>query len=154
MDLQVRPSSEDHSSFAWSIYSSFVKDNLFSGVSGARAPDEWSEDNERHKFENYWRQSETAVISVDGELIGWMSVARNVSEIEIENLFIVNEWQNRGVSTAIFSDLIPKWMGEGLRVSARILQNATHTAQASKLAKAVGLLNVADENNSFVMQTS
>src|SRR5262245_8033779 len=121
MDLELKPATADNLKFAWSIYSEFVRQNMFSGRPGRRPASDWHDDKEYKKFADYWNTSPQWIMTVDGKPIGWAAIKKGKQVVSIENWHVVAGWRNKGVSKIILGDLIPKWKREGLRVETDVL---------------------------------
>lgn len=132
MELKAESATEDDIDFAWKLYSTFVKNNLFSEK-------EWLDQQEKKKFLNLWNESSCYRISVDGERIGFSTIKFSDKNVDVENVFLVEEWQNRKVTSHMFGSLVEEWRKKGMTINCQILDGAPNAEKARSVLKKVGL---------------
>jgi hypothetical protein len=154
MDLELKLADDSHCDCAWSLYATFVRPNMFSGAPGRRAPADWNEAAEREKFCKYWDATDTYVIVVDDEIVGWAAIVKQENKITIENWQLLEAWRNKNISTIILGDLIQKWRAEGLEVEAAVLQESPTTSAAERVFSKLGLSEQQVEQYAKIMRTA
>jgi hypothetical protein len=147
MELRAVLAEPSDLEFAWRLFSSFVRNNLFSGKPGTRERADWNENSEREKFDATWQAVENYIISVDEEHVGWASLSRSENRILIENWHLEPEWRGRKVTETILGELIPKWRADGLIVETQILQGASMTNEAKAVARRLGFNAIGDQDS-------
>jgi hypothetical protein len=154
MELEMSPVGNEYLDFAWSLYSEYVRHNLFSGASGRRGVDEWREDQERQKFADYWAEGNKYLITVDGEKIGWSAIVRTGGKIEIENWHLDAAWRNKNISSIILGNLVPKWRAEGLQIETSLLQGTPAAAAAEAVLAKLDFAQHGISNHSKLMRAT
>lgn len=61
---------------------------------------------EKAKFEESYDPANTRIISAKGEDIGWVTVQRFPSRITLHSIYLIEDWQCRGIGGGIIGDLI------------------------------------------------
>lgn len=61
---------------------------------------------ERSKFAAFYDERNTQIVQCDGEDVGWLTVVRQPDRIELDSIYILSSWQNRGLGTALLERLI------------------------------------------------
>lgn len=77
------------------------------------------EDVELAKFDQFYRQDETSIISSEGRDVGWMAIARIDGAVELDGIYIASEHQRRGLGTALIRGVMlqARLDGKPLRLS-------------------------------------
>ena len=120
MQLVLRVAASDEFDFAWPMYRDFIVDKIFPISGTSSSTDDWTKDEES-KFAAQWSSGEKYIIEVDGEKVGWAAVRKSNNSLEVENVFIVEDWQEKGLAEKIFLELIPTWKAEGRVVRVPLL---------------------------------
>ncbi len=151
MDLELKPAEAVHRDFAWSLYSPFVRSNMFSGAPGRRPPADWDEAREQDRFNAYWVDGHKFIISVDQTPIGWAAIVKDAKRVCIENWQITEEWRGKNIDVIILGDQVPKWREEGLKVEASILQDSPPEAALEKVLSRLGFTPGKIEGHTMMM---
>jgi predicted GNAT family acetyltransferase len=128
MNLNVRPAVMTEAAYAWSMYKPYIEQNIFSRSGSNKSKDEWLGDEERN-FHESWPKGEPYIIEVDGKSIGWLSIWKSNNRLTIQNIFIEDEWQNKGIANLLFREMIPQWKSEKRVVEVPILIDSRLSAQ-------------------------
>lgn len=110
---ELRPAAAGDRAFAQAVYFETQR-WLIEALFGWRG-----EEVELAKFDEFYRESETSIISSGGRDIGWMGVARIDGAIELDGVYIASEYQRRGLGTALIRGLMlqARLEGKPLRLS-------------------------------------
>ena len=66
----------------------------------------WDEDIQRARFDASFEPGEIQVISFGGRDAGFTALRREPKEVQLFNIMIAPEFQNRGLGTAVLRDLL------------------------------------------------
>ncbi|MDO9564924.1 MAG: GNAT family N-acetyltransferase, partial [Bradyrhizobium sp.] len=111
MMLNVRPAKSDEHAFAWPMYQAYISDHIFPKHQFAAPKGTWQSD-EKNKFQKAWQKDEPYIIEIDGASIGWLSISKQNNKLTIQNIFIDEPWQDKGVGERIIREMIPTWKAE------------------------------------------
>jgi putative acetyltransferase len=64
------------------------------------------DDVERSKFDDFYDESHTAIVEIAGEPIGWLTVLRDVNNIELNSIYIAAQHQRQGIGTHLLRQLL------------------------------------------------
>jgi hypothetical protein len=148
MILNVREARPDEVQFAWPLYSEFVRKNIFNDSPSRAARDRWNEANESNRFSEYWSKTGRYMIEIDDKVVGWMAAVETSGKITIENMFIVPEWQNKGIVERFMKEMTPVWRSKGLTIDVTLLKDGPTTAAISAMLKTLGYKTVRKEDYS------
>lgn len=105
--VDLRPAGGDDRAFAQAVYfetQRWLIEELF----GWRG-----DDAENEKFDEFYRPEETSIVSVDGEDAGWIAIVRSSEAIELDGIYLLPQYQRRGIGTALVRGLIQQAGTEG-----------------------------------------
>jgi len=129
IEIEVRSAVNDDLQAAWPLYRDFIVENIFSiGRMGASMSN-WDEDQELSNFSARWTSENCYVIEVDGQTVGWLSTSLSDKKLIVENIFLEEKWQNKGISTRIVSEMLPSWRDKKLSVEFPVLRDAALSPQ-------------------------
>lgn len=105
------------------------------------------EDVELAKFEESYDPANTAVIVVDGEDVGWMTVQRD-EHIELDSLYLKPSMQGRGLGRSLVQGLISEaeTTGKPLRLSTAKIN------PARRLYESLGFVNAGESEFKIFME--
>ncbi|MFY9860783.1 MAG: GNAT family N-acetyltransferase [Candidatus Cybelea sp.] len=108
MNLALRPATAADRQFAESVYFEshrWLIERLF----GWRG-----DDLERTRFSQSYKEEQTAIVSIEGEAAGWLSVDRAPGAITVEQIYIAAKWRSRGIGTQLLTSLIAEAAAAGI----------------------------------------
>ncbi|HEY3675217.1 MAG TPA: GNAT family N-acetyltransferase [Candidatus Tumulicola sp.] len=111
MHVSYRPAVASDRAFIESLYfetQRWIIERLF----GWRG-----DDVERQKFDAFYNELSTRVISLEGEDAGWISVTSGDRDVVIEQIYLLPRVQNKGVGSHIISNIIGEARAAGRRVA-------------------------------------
>ncbi len=73
--------------------------------------------DETTKFEDFYREDSTQIIMVDDNEAGFMTLLRRRTYTEIQCLFLLPGYQNRGIGTHLLQELIAQADADGTRLA-------------------------------------
>lgn len=100
MRVTLRPATASDREFVESVYfetQRWIIERLF----GWRG-----DDMEHRKFEEGYVEERSEIIAVDGVDIGWLSVDREDTSIELEAIYLLRVAQNQGVGTTLIQAVV------------------------------------------------
>jgi ribosomal protein S18 acetylase RimI-like enzyme len=110
MQLTLRPALPSDRPFVERVYfetQRWIIERLF----GWRG-----DETERQKFANFYNETSAQIIRLDGDDAGWITVITDDAGVEISQIYVLPEFQNKGVGTRIISDIIAKARSSSLCV--------------------------------------
>lgn len=131
MQLTVRPSTKADQDAAWALYGPFIKTHVFKNAT-------WNENAERDRFFVTWKPDTHCVIEIDDKSVGWMSLEQSDEAVQIENMFILDEWRGKGVCTTIIEQMVPKWREGGRRVQTSVLKGSDQSGRVLQFMSRLG----------------
>lgn len=137
MLLAIEKSSSDDASLAWGLYKDFIIENIHKKHGIATPLSEWIT-NEESAFRTLWRGDECYTILVDSEPVGWLSTETAGDTVTIENVFIVEHWQNKGIGEKIIEQITPQLRSEGKAVEIPVLLGTNTAAGIERTLSGLG----------------
>ncbi|MFC1927660.1 GNAT family N-acetyltransferase [Chloroflexota bacterium] len=83
----------------------------------------WDEDVQRDFHARAWQQQKPDIITYDGKPIGTIATIESEDCIEIGQLFILPDYQNKGIGTHLLKSILSKADQLGRNVTLRFLKN-------------------------------
>jgi len=119
MDLvfQLRSACSADFGFAWSLYRGLMK-SLTVELLGR-----WNEPGQKRVVELALTQEGTSIIVIDGSDVGWLQVGESSDAIYLGQLYLAPELQNRGIGTAIVTELRDKARQAGKALTLDVMKN-------------------------------
>lgn len=82
----------------------------------------WDEDVQRARFDASFEPTEIQIVSVDGRDAGFLATRRQPDEIQLFNIMIAPEFQNRGIGSAVLKELLAEARGRGVPVRLQVMK--------------------------------
>lgn len=130
-NVVLRPVTAEDDEFLLAVYASTREEELAQAV--------WAEgqrelfvrcqfDLQRKEYEARFPDAQYSVIVVDGQPVGRIWVGRDDQQIRLLDIALLQEFQNRGVGTALLRDLMDKAAGakKPLRHMVFVFNNDAH----------------------------
>ena len=108
----------------------------------------WAEAESRARASGHIAARRTRIIELDGRPIGIMTVDRTGTHTQLEQLFILPEYQRRGIGSKLLEDLLSEAGKAGLPVRLRVLR----VNPAKSLYERHGFHVTSEEPERFYMQ--
>ena len=115
--FQLRPACSVDFRFAWSLYRDLMKP-LTVELLGR-----WNEPGQKRVVELALTQEGTSIIVIDGSDVGWLQVGESSDAIYLGQLYLAPELQNRGIGTAIVTELRDKARQAGKALTLDVMKN-------------------------------
>jgi ribosomal protein S18 acetylase RimI-like enzyme len=115
--FQLRGSCSADFGFAWSLYENLMK-TLTVELIGR-----WNEPGQKRVVEQALTQEGTSIIVIAGSDGGWLHVAESSDAIYLGQLYLAPELQNRGIGTAIVTELRDKARTAGKALTLDVMKN-------------------------------
>jgi ribosomal protein S18 acetylase RimI-like enzyme len=103
--LTVRQATSVDFDWAWDVYALATKPFMSGRVT-------WDNSKEKTNFATIWEVDNIRIIMSNGVAIGWFSVCEHPTQVELENIHIVPDFQNKGIGTRYVRELIADWRGK------------------------------------------
>lgn len=94
----------------------------------------WKEEEQRARFFATTVPEAHQVVELDGRPIGCLLVTRNAEEIRLQRMFLLPEFQGRGIGTHLVEQLIAEARQAGLPLRLRVF----HVNPAQRLYRRLG----------------
>lgn len=137
MELKVRPAEDSEAAYAWPMYEQFIQQHIYPKFRSEKSLDIWLSD-EKRKFSQVWGNGTPYIVEVDGQTIGWVSITKSNNRITVDNVFIEEAWQAKGVGEKIFEGMIPVWKAEKRVVQVPVLIGGPLSPQVEAKLTAMG----------------
>ena len=108
----------------------------------------WSEADARARISRNTAAGTSSIIVLDGQPIGIMTVDRTGTHLQLEQLFILPEYQRRGIGSELLEGLLSEARGRVLPVRLRVLR----VNPAKRLYERYGFRVTSEEPERFHMQ--
>jgi ribosomal protein S18 acetylase RimI-like enzyme len=82
----------------------------------------WDEDTQRARFDATFIASEIHIVSVDGRDAGFIAARHDPDVIQLFNLMIAPEFQNRGLGSAVLGELLAVAQSHRLPVRLQVMK--------------------------------
>jgi ubiquinone/menaquinone biosynthesis C-methylase UbiE/ribosomal protein S18 acetylase RimI-like enzyme len=93
-------------------------------------------DVEREKFAETYDESSALIVACNGTACGWMSVALKTDVLELTGIYLLPEYQRRGIGTQLIQNLI----GEAARVNVGLTLSTATINPARRLYERLGFV--------------
>jgi ribosomal protein S18 acetylase RimI-like enzyme len=114
--FRLRPAASEDFRFAWSLYRELMKPLTEEFM-------EWNEPRQEHVVELALAHKGTSIIVIDGLDTGWLQVSESPDSIYLGQLYLAPSLQNRGIGTAIVSELRDKARQAGKTLTLDVMKN-------------------------------
>jgi GNAT superfamily N-acetyltransferase len=107
----------------------------------------WEDEAQRKRFDEVTRAADHSILELDGEPIGCLCVKQSDTEVRLIRLFILPEFQRRGLGTRILEEVLASANELGLPVSLRVLR----VNPARRLYERHGFVVAAENETHYTM---
>jgi GNAT superfamily N-acetyltransferase len=114
--IKLIPADETHKEFSYQV-KKVAEGEYITLMFG------WDEDVQREFHAKAWQRQKPDIITYDGKLIGTIATIESEVCIEIEQFFILPDYQNRGIGTHLLKSILGKADQPGKNVTLRFLKN-------------------------------
>lgn len=114
--FELRPAIAKDIEFAWRLYRDAMEP-LCRHLPG------WNEPAHRRVVEAEICSGNTSILIGDGAVIGWISVRRSESSIDLCQIFVASEYRNRNIGSSVIADLCQEARRDSKSVSLGVLKN-------------------------------
>lgn len=114
--INLRPALPGDSEFAWSLYRLLMKSLTEELL-------EWNDERQKRVVERDIASGQAKIIVVAEQDIGWMHVREDAAGIELCQLYIAPEMQNRGIGTTIVERLMTRARSVDKIVTLEVMKN-------------------------------
>jgi len=109
----------------------------------------WNEDFQRDFFSRYLQTLEFQIIVIKDKDVGIVAFSRNKISINIDEIQLLPEYQNRGIGTLILSDIIASAQKAKIEITLRVLK-VNYIAQ--KFYDKLGFEKIGDTETHFLLR--
>ena len=106
------------------------------------------DDVERRKFEESYNEANSAIVVVESEDIGWLTIRRRPDHIDLDAIYLCAAWQRRGIGTRIIRELIRE--AAAARVPLRL--SAAKINEARRLYERLGFQTIREDDLKIYME--
>ena len=114
--IKLIPADETHKEFSYQVKKA-AEGEYITLMFG------WDEDVQRDFHAKAWQQQKPDIITYDGKPIGTIATVESEDCIEIGQLFILPDYQNKGIGTHLLKSILSKADQLGRNVTLRFLKN-------------------------------
>ena len=128
--INIRPITKNDYSFGFFVMQETLKEYI---------EKTWGWNKKIQK--NYYRQNfslkDQYIIELDTIKIGWLKYAENIEKIEIDKIFLLPKYQNKGIGSEIITNLITLGKSKKLSIELQVLKI---NIKARKFYKKLGFM--------------
>lgn len=114
-DLQLRPASNEDFDFLYNLHRTTMKEYI-------EATWGWDPEYHRERFTNNFQPAKSQIVVVDGRDAGVLVVETRDDELFLSGIYILPEYQNRGLGTSLLRDLLAQAGRRGLPVTLQVIK--------------------------------
>lgn len=111
----------------------------------------WDEEFQRDFHMKGYDPTTTQIISYLGTEVGWLEIDRGNDDIRLTGIYILPEYQSRGVGSSVIKDIISEATEEQLRVTLQVLKV---NPRAQALYKRLGFVVTGETDTHNLMELS
>jgi len=115
--IKLIPADETHKEFSYQVKKA-AEGEYITLMFG------WDEDVQRDFHAKAWQQQKPDIITYDGKPIGTIATVESEDCIEIGQLFILPDYQNKGIGTHLLKSILSKADQLGRNVTLRFLKSS------------------------------
>jgi len=108
----------------------------------------WNEDFQRYLFRRYFKSIKFQIIVVKDKNVGIIAISKNETSIVIDEIQMLPEYQNKGIGTLIFSDIIANSKKAKIEIILRVLKV---NFRAQKFYNKLGFEKVGDTETHILL---
>ncbi|MBO1906353.1 GNAT family N-acetyltransferase [Microvirga sp. 3-52] len=116
MTIELRPACSDDYVFALELYIEAIRPLASAWI-------EWIETDQEAEFASLWRPTDTRIITLDGQEIGWVEFRRTGDEVFLKQLYIAHSHQRRGIGSRAMRLLLEKQREAAKSMALFVLKN-------------------------------
>ncbi|HET6444610.1 MAG TPA: GNAT family N-acetyltransferase [candidate division Zixibacteria bacterium] len=109
----------------------------------------WDEEYQQGRFAEFFDPAATQVVVVDGRDVGQLSVEDKGEELFLAGIYLLPDWQNRGLGTEIIQSLLSAAEASGQWVSLQVLR----VNPARSLYERLGFRVLAETDTHLIMHS-
>ncbi|MCB9798813.1 GNAT family N-acetyltransferase [Candidatus Nomurabacteria bacterium] len=143
MEFALRSATIDDKEFLYQLNKSTMSSHV------ERIWGSWDDAWQRDNFDKKFTLEGYDVIDVDGRNAGALWVSRETSQIKVERLHILSEFQGRGIGTRILRNLIREASDQSREIVLSVLRTNT---RAKSLYERLGFEEIGNDGNKFHMK--
>ena len=114
--ITLRPITLSDLDFAWTLYRQSMKPLTEAFM-------EWADERQKQVVERDVISGEASIIVQDGHDRGWLRVRESIDGLELCQLYVTLEVQNRGIGTVIVGRLIGEARRKGKKLNLEVVKN-------------------------------
>jgi ribosomal protein S18 acetylase RimI-like enzyme len=139
----IRQATEEDRNFAWTVCSQTMREYV-EAIWG------WDNEWQENRFNKLFQADTWRVIVVNDEDAGAFEIKQSNAELLLSRLYIVPDFQRRGIGTSIVQSLIKKADAEHISLTLDVLKSNT---DAKRLYERLGLRVTGDSPERYFMST-
>lgn len=101
MELILENAQSENIDFIWSLYSESVKPLMAEKINGG-----WIDEVEKEKFLKQYSETDTHIIKIEGEVVGWIDYQQENGQVLLKNGYILPSKRRNGIGSALISQLL------------------------------------------------
>lgn len=140
--ITLRPATQDDAEFLFAL----LRAALGPYVEETYGP--WDEDDQRARFFASDPTGTHEIVEADGRRIGCLDVRRLDDQVKLNRVFLLPEYQNRGIGSRLISDVLAEADTAGLPVRLRVFK----VNPAQRLYRRLGFAVTDDTGTHLVME--
>jgi ribosomal protein S18 acetylase RimI-like enzyme len=139
--VKLRPTTAEDAEFLYQLLKTTMREYVDQTWS-------WDEDWQRSYFEMRFDPAKNKIIVLDNRDIGVIATEKSEDEIVLSSLYILPEYQGRGIGTRLIKELLARAFRDGLAVGLRVLK----VNPARRLYERLGFVVVEEAETHYYMK--
>jgi ribosomal protein S18 acetylase RimI-like enzyme len=83
----------------------------------------WDENKQSTSFAEQWNVDDVQIITLERRNVGWVQADETASEVFLQQLFVLPEYQGRGIGSRVLQTLLKHWESRAKPVVLNVLKN-------------------------------
>jgi ribosomal protein S18 acetylase RimI-like enzyme len=143
MRLKLRPARPEDAEFVFQTLKATMREYVDQTWG-------WDEEWQRAYFEMRFDPAENQIVVLDDQGIGVIGVEKREDEVVLSSLYILPEYQGRGIGTRLIKDVLAQAFRDGLPVGLRVLR----VNPARRLYERLGFVVVEETDTNYNMKAT
>lgn len=141
--MKLRPTTPEDAEFLYQLLKATMREYVDQTWG-------WDEDWQRAYFEMRFDPAKNQIIVLDNHDIGVIATEKSEDEILLSSLYILPEYQGRGIGTRLIKELLARAFRDGLAVGLRVLK----VNPARRLYERLGFVVVEEKDTHYYMKAT
>lgn len=140
-EITLRPTRQEDADFLYGVLKATMQEYV-AQIWG------WDEAWQQAHFREHFEPSKEQIIVLEGEEIGVISVEQREAEVFLSKIYILPQYQGRGIGTNLINSVLEQAHRRGVPVTLRVIK----VNPAKRLYERLGFVEVGETESHYVMK--